>query len=54
MVQLNSVLPDYIGRFKIIKQLSTNAQGITYLASDKQHERNVVIKTIKLEKTRLK
>jgi len=47
---LNSVLPDHIGRFKIIKELGRGSQGIVYLASDKQLERNVAIKTIRLEK----
>ncbi len=47
---LNSVLPDHIGRFKIIKELGRGSQGIVYLASDKQLERNVAIKTIQLEK----
>ncbi len=47
---LNSVLPDHIGRFKIIKELGSGSQGIVYLASDKQLERNVAIKTIRLEK----
>jgi len=47
---LNSVLPNYIGRFKIIKELGGRSQGIVYLASDKQLERNVAIKTIQIEK----
>jgi len=47
---LNSVLPDHIGRFKIIKELGRGSQGIVYLASDKQLERNVAIKTIQIEK----
>ena len=51
MAQLNSVLPDYIGRFNIIKELGKGSQGIVYLASDKQLERNVAIKTIQLEKS---
>ena len=50
MAQLNSVLPDYIGRFKIIKELGKGSQGIVYLASDNQLERNVAIKTIQIEK----
>jgi len=50
MAQLNSVLPDYIGRFNIIKELGKGSQGIVYLAADKQLERNVAIKTIQLEK----
>jgi len=48
---LNSVLPDHIGRFKIIKELGKGSQGIVYLAADKQLERNVAIKTIQLEKS---
>jgi len=48
---LNSVLPDHIGRFKIIKELGKGSQGIVYLASDKQLERHVAIKTIQLEKS---
>ena len=51
MAQLNSVLPDYIGRFKIIKELGKGSQGIVYLASDSQLERNVALKTIQLEKS---
>jgi eukaryotic-like serine/threonine-protein kinase len=51
MAQLNSVLPEYIGRFKIIKELGKGSQGIVYLASDKQLERHVAIKTIQLEKS---
>ena len=51
MAQLNSILPNYIGRFKIIKELGKGSQGIVYLASDKQLERNVAIKTIQLEKS---
>jgi len=51
MAQLNSVLPDYIGRFNIIKELGKGSQGIVFLASDKQLERNVAIKTMQLEKS---
>ncbi len=51
MAQLNTVIPDYIGRFKITRQLGKGSQGIVYLASDSQLERNVAIKTIQLEKT---
>lgn len=51
MAQLNPVLPGVIGRFKIIKELGRGSQGIVYLASDSQLERNVAIKTIQLEKS---
>lgn len=51
MAQLNSVLPAYIGRFKITRELGRGSQGIVYLASDSQLERNVAIKTIQLEKS---
>jgi len=48
---LNSLLPDHIGRFKIIKELGKGSHGIVYLAADKQLERNVAIKTIQLDKS---
>ena len=48
--QSNSVLPSYIGRFRVISELGKGSQGIVYLASDTQLERNVAIKTISLEK----
>ena len=51
MAQLNQALPDFIGRFNIIKQLGKGSQGVVYLASDSQLERNVAIKTIQLEKS---
>jgi len=54
MAQLNSILPGYIGRFKIIKELGKGSQGVVYLASDSQLERNVAIKTLHLEKTTAK
>ncbi|MCW9014970.1 MAG: HDOD domain-containing protein [Gammaproteobacteria bacterium] len=46
----NSILPGYIGRFRIISELGKGAQGIVYLASDTQLERNVAIKTIQFER----
>jgi eukaryotic-like serine/threonine-protein kinase len=45
-----SALPGQIGRFRVISQLGKGSQGIVYLASDTQLERNVAIKTIQLEK----
>ena len=50
MSDSNPSLPSYIGRFKIIKELGQGSQGIVYLGSDSQLERNVAIKTIQLEK----
>jgi len=49
--QPSSILPSYIGRFRITNELGKGAQGIVYLATDPQLERNVAIKTIKLEKS---
>jgi len=46
----SSSLPGYIGRFRVISELGRGSQGIVYLASDTQLERNVAIKTIQLEK----
>jgi serine/threonine protein kinase len=48
--QHSSIPPSYIGRFRVINELGKGAQGIVYLATDPQLERNVAIKTIKLEK----
>jgi len=45
-------LPDHIGRFKIIKELGKGSQGVVYLASDPQLDRNVAIKTIHLSPSR--
>lgn len=45
-----SALPEFIGRFRVISELGKGSQGIVYLASDTQLERNVAIKTILLEK----
>ncbi len=50
MNQTNAIPPAYIGRFKILNELGRGSQGIVYLASDTQLERNVAIKTISLEK----
>jgi eukaryotic-like serine/threonine-protein kinase len=46
----SSILPGQIGRFRVISELGKGAQGIVYLATDTQLERNVAIKTILLEK----
>ena len=45
-VENSSILPGYIGRFRIVSELGKGSQGIVYLASDTQLERNVAIKTI--------
>ena len=47
---IQSSLPGNIGRFRVISELGKGSQGIVYLASDPQLERNVAIKTIQLEK----
>lgn len=47
--QNHSSLPPYIGRFHVQNKLGTGSQGVVYLASDPHLERNVAIKTIKLE-----
>ncbi|MCW8853544.1 MAG: HDOD domain-containing protein [Gammaproteobacteria bacterium] len=49
-VQNDAQLPPYIGRFHILNKLGKGSQGIVYLATDPQLERNVAIKTIELEK----
>jgi len=49
MSQTNSALPKNIGRFKITKELGRGSQGIVYLATDSQLERNVAIKTIHID-----
>ena len=48
--QNDSQLPPYIGRFHILNKLGKGSQGVVYLATDPQLERNVAIKTIELEK----
>ena len=40
--------PDKISRFKIIKELGRGSQGIVYLATDPQLERQVAVKTLHL------
>lgn len=45
-----SILPSYIGRFKIIRQLGIGAQGVVYLAADTRLERHVAIKTLHIDK----
>ena len=47
---VSSILPAQIGRFRVISALGQGTQGIVYLATDTQLERNVAIKTIQLEK----
>ena len=49
-VQNNNQLPTYIGRFHILNRLGKGSQGVVYLATDPQLERNVAIKTIQLDK----
>lgn len=39
-------MPEYIDRFKVLKELGKGSQGIVYLASDPRLERNVAIKTL--------
>jgi len=48
--QNGSQLPPYIGRFHILNKLGKGSQGVVYLATDPQLERNVAIKTIELAK----
>lgn len=40
--------PDKISRFKIIKELGRGSQGVVYLATDPQLERQVAVKTLHL------
>ena len=47
--ETSAILPSYIGRFSIQDILGKGSQGVVYLATDPQLERNVAIKTIKLE-----
>ena len=49
-----SILPSHIGRFRIHSELGSGSQGVVYLATDPQLERNVAIKTIQLEKNSAK
>lgn len=39
-------MPEYIERFKVLRELGKGSQGIVYLASDPRLERNVAIKTL--------
>jgi eukaryotic-like serine/threonine-protein kinase len=39
-------MPEYIDRFKVLRELGKGSQGIVYLASDPRLERNVAIKTL--------
>ncbi len=39
-------MPQYIDRFKVLRELGKGSQGIVYLASDPRLERNVAIKTL--------
>ena len=41
--------PDHIGRFRIVEELGRGSQGVVYLASDPQLEREVAIKTLQLD-----
>ena len=50
----NTTLPGQIGRFRVVSELGKGSQGIVYLATDTQLERNVAIKTIQLEKPSVK
>jgi eukaryotic-like serine/threonine-protein kinase len=45
-----SILPGYIGRFRVIRQLGNGAQGVVYLAADTRLERHVAIKTLHIAK----
>lgn len=45
-----SILPGYIGRFRVIRQLGQGAQGVVYLAADTRLERHVAIKTLHVDK----
>lgn len=45
-----SILPGYIGRFKVIRQLGHGSQGVVYLAADTRLERHVAIKTLHIDK----
>jgi len=47
--ETSAILPSYIGRFSIQNVLGKGSQGVVYLATDPQLERNVAIKTIKLD-----
>jgi serine/threonine protein kinase len=41
--------PDQIGRFQVVEELGRGSQGVVYLASDPQLEREVAIKTLQLD-----
>ncbi len=40
------IMPEYIDRFKVLRELGKGSQGVVYLASDPRLERNVAIKTL--------